>query len=385
MTTAAIGSRRLPRPLPVDVAVAALFCAAAVVEVAAGVDAGPAGAEWTAAFVTTLPLAWRTVCPLPVVIATTTGLALAALIGLDTSEVLVATLAPILAVYSLGAHSGRWAIGTGGFVALACAGVAGAAAGDFSGAALTAIAVVGALVVGRAVRMLGFETDVLEARAVELELERDREARAAVAAERARIARELHDVIGHSISVMGVQAGAVRRRLDVGQEREREALEAVERIGRDAVAEMQRLLGLLRDDGDGSARGALPTLQRVDELVAQVRAAGLDVKLRLDADVGDLSPGRALAAFRVVQEALTNVLKHAPAAHVQVTVRRSAGWLEIEVVDDGKSSAGAPAARGGYGLVAMRERVTMYGGTLAAGRRPDGGFAVSARLPTGAP
>ena len=385
MTTAAIRTLRLPRPLPVDVAVAAVFCAAAVVEVAAGVDAGPAGAEWTAAFVTTLPLAWRTVRPLSVVIVTTTGFALAALLGLDTSEVLVATLAPILAVYSLGAHSGRWAIGTGGFVALACAVVAGAAAGDFSGSALTAIAVVGALVVGRAVRMLGFETDVLEARAVELERERDQEARAAVAAERARIARELHDVIGHSISVMGVQAGAVRRCLDVGQEREREALEAVERVGRDAVAEMQRLLGFLRDDGEGSARGALPTLQRVDELVAQVRAAGLDVKLRLDPDVGDLSPGRALAAFRVVQEALTNVLKHAPAAHVQVTLRRSAGWLEIEVVDDGKPSADAPSERGGYGLVAMRERVTMYGGTLDAGRRPEGGFGVSARLPTGAP
>lgn len=385
MTTASIRSLRLPRPLSVDVGVAAVFCAAAVVEVAAGVDAGPVGAEWTAAFVTTLPLAWRTVCPLSVVIVTTTGFALAALVGLDTSDVLVATLAPILAVYSLGAHSGRWAIGTGGLVALACAVVAGAAAGDFSGSVLTAIAVVGALIVGRAVRMLGFETDVLQARAVELERERDEEARAAVAAERARIARELHDVIGHSISVMGVQAGAVRRRLDVGQEREREALEAVERVGRDAVAEMQRLLGFLRDHGDGSARGALPTLQRVDELVAQVRAAGLDVKLRLDPDVGDLSPGRALAAFRVVQEALTNVLKHAPAAHVQVTVRRCAGWLEIEVVDDGKPSAGGPPARGGYGLVAMRERVTMYGGTLDAGRRPEGGFAVSARLPTGAP
>jgi signal transduction histidine kinase len=208
---------------------------------------------------------------------------------------------------------------------------------------------------------------------------------AAVAAERARIARELHDVIGHSISVMGVQAGAVRRRLGAGQEREREALEAVERVGRDAVAEMQRLLGFLRDDGGDSARGALPTLQRVGELVAQLRRAGLDVDLRLEGDVDDLPPGRALAAFRVVQEALTNVLKHAAGAHVRVTVRRSVCELEIEVIDDGGPSAGDPRASGGYGLVAMRERVAMYGGTLDARPRPEGGFAVSARLPTGAP
>lgn len=385
MTTAAIRSLRVPRPIPVDVVVAAVFCTGAVVELALRVDAGPAGAQWTATFLTTLPLAWRTVCPLPVVIITTVGLALAALMGLDPTEPLVVSLAPILAVYSLGAHSGLWAIGVGGFVALACAVVAGAATGDFSGTAPTAIAVLGALVVGRAVRTLGFETDVLQAQAVELERERDEEARAAVAAERARIARELHDVIGHSISVMGVQAGAVRRRLAPGQERERQALEAVERTGRDAVAEMQRLLGLIRDDDEDSARGALPTLQRVDELAAQLRGAGLDVDLRLEADVGDLPPGRALAAFRVVQEALTNVLKHAPAARVQVTVRRSAGELEIDVVDDGESSARDPWSHGGYGLVAMRERVTMYGGTLDAGPRPEGGFAVSARLPTGAP
>ena len=385
MKTAAIRSLRVPRPTSVDVAVALLFCAGAVVEFAAGTDAGPAEAVWTAAFVTTLPLAWRTVCPLAVVIVTITGFALAALIGLKTGEPLVVTLAPILAVYSLGAHSGRRAVGVGGVVAVAGAMVAGAAGDDVSGSALTAIGVVGALVVGRAVRALGFETDVLQARAVSLERERDEEARAAVAAERARIARELHDVIGHSISVMGVQAGAVRRRLDPGQEREREALEAVERVGRDAVAEMQRLLGFLRDDGEGRVRGALPTLERVDELAGQLRAAGLDVELRLEGEVGDLPPGRALAAFRVVQEALTNALKHAPASHVEVTVRRSGRELEIDVVDDGEPSAGDPWASGGYGLVAMRERVTMYGGTLEARRRPDGGFAVSARLPTGAP
>jgi signal transduction histidine kinase len=385
MTPAAIRSAPVPRPVPVDVAVAAVFCAAAVVEIAAEVDAGPAGAQWTAAISTTVPLAWRTVCPLPVVIVTATGFLLAALIGLEPGEPLVATLAPLLAVYSLGAHSGWPAIGGGVVVALAGAVLARAAAGDLAGTTLTLIAIVTALTAGRAVRMLGFETDVLEARAVELERERDEQARAAVAAERARIARELHDVIGHSISVMGVQAGAVRRRLGAGQEREREALEAVERVGRDAVAEMQRLLGFLRDDGGDSARGALPTLQRVGELVAQLRRAGLDVDLRLEGDVDDLPPGRALAAFRVVQEALTNVLKHAAGAHVRVTVRRSVCELEIEVIDDGGPSAGDPRASGGYGLVAMRERVAMYGGTLDARPRPEGGFAVSARLPTGAP
>jgi signal transduction histidine kinase len=201
--------------------------------------------------------------------------------------------------------------------------------------------------------------------------------------ERARIARELHDVIGHSISVMGLQAGAVRRLLTPEQEREREALLSVERTGRDAVGEMRRLLGILRANGAEPELEAMPTVQRAGDLVADLRRAGLDVELHVEGELDDLPPGRALAAFRILQEALTNVLKHAPGAHVEAVLRRAGPELEIEVVDSGGTRPAEPAG-GGHGLVGMRERVALYGGTLEAG--PEGpGFSVLARFPaTGA-
>jgi signal transduction histidine kinase len=227
---------------------------------------------------------------------------------------------------------------------------------------------------------MGFESETLEARAAELERERDEKARLAVAEERARIARELHDVIGHSISVMGVQAGAVRRLLRPEQEREREALLAVERTGRDAVDEMRRLLGFLRQGEQGEGPSPLPTLGRVDDLVADMRRAGLQVELCVEGALEDLPPGRGLAAFRILQEAITNVLKHAPGAHVRVFLLRTSAELQIKVVDDGNGRS--PAATGtGYGIIGMRERVAMYGGTLEVGPGAEDGFSVLARLP----
>jgi signal transduction histidine kinase len=204
-----------------------------------------------------------------------------------------------------------------------------------------------------------------------------------VAEERARIARELHDVIGHSISVMGVQAGAVRRLLTPEQAREREALLAVEHIGRDAVEEMHRLLGFLRSNGERVTPATPLTLQRVDDLVAEMRRAGLEVDLDVDGQLDDLSAGRALAAFRILQEAFTNVLRHAPGARVSASLRRTAAELQIEVIDDGGVGPGARAGSGGHGLVGMRERAALYGGTLEAGPRAEGGFMIVARLPAG--
>ena len=246
-----------------------------------------------------------------------------------------------------------------------------------------AASVLGALAVGRAVREMGFEADMLEARTSQLERERDEKAQAAVAEERARIARELHDVIGHSISVMGVQAGAVRRLLAPEQEREREALLAVERTGRDAVEEMHRLLGFLRSNGERVIPGTPLTLQRVNDLVAEMRRAGLQVDLHVDGQLDDLPAGRALAAFRILQEALTNVLRHAPGARVSASLRRTAADLQIEVVDDGGTRPVTSSGGGGQGLVGMRERAALYGGTLEAGPRPERGFMVVARLPAG--
>jgi signal transduction histidine kinase len=376
---------RVPlRPGSVDVALALLLATGAQLEVWAGGMPGPAAAKLTLAVLTTVPLAWRTVAPVAAVVVTTGGYALAVVMGVPADEPLIPLLAPLVAIYSLGAHGSVLGIVAGGAAALVGYSVANAwGTGAEASELVVAVAMVlGTLAVGRAVRELGFETDLLEARTAQLERERDERAKAAVAEERARIARELHDVIGHSISIMGVQAGAVRRLLAPEQEREREALLAVERTGRDAVAEMRRLLGLLRSHDDERALGELPTLQRLDDLVAELRGAGLDVDLRIEAELDDLSPGLALAAFRVIQEALTNALKHAPGTHVRATLRRTPGEVQIEVVDDGSQHPAPSRDGGGQGLVGMRERVALYGGALEAGPRADRGFVVLARLPT---
>jgi signal transduction histidine kinase len=382
----ATASLRVPgRPRAVDTALALLFAVVAQLEVWAGAMPGPAGAKLLLALATTLPLAWRTVAPLPAVVATTSGYALAVVLGVPSDEPLVPMLAPLLAVYSLGAHGTRTGILAGVAAAIAAYSVASLAGPDQGtfGVIAISLGVVGAAAVGRAVRELGFETDLLEARTSQLERERDEMAQVAVAEERARIARELHDVIGHSISVMGVQAGAVRRRLAAEQEAERDALLAVERVGREAVDEMQRLLGLLRANGEKSTTSAALTAARVEELAAEMRRAGLEVELQVQGDLESLPPGRALAAFRILQEALTNVLKHAPGACVDAKLRRTPSELRIEVVDDGHSDGPAGRGAGGHGLVGMRERAVLYGGTLEAGPRPGRGFAVVARLPEG--
>jgi signal transduction histidine kinase len=376
------------RPGVVELSLALLLFAAGALEAWFDDVPGPGAAQVVAVVLTTVPLAWRTVLPVTTVAVTTGGLAAAAIIGLPFGELLIPGFAPLLAVYSVGVQSTARGLVTAALIGLAAFATAVFADPDarLSHLLLSAGAMLAALAVGRAVRVMGFETDTLEARAAQLERERDEGARVAVEAERARIGRELHDVIGHSISVMGVQAGAVRRVLAPELEREREALLAVERTGRDAVTEMRRLLGFLRPDDDGAApTEPLPTLKRLDDLVVEVRRAGLDVELYIEGDLDDLSAGRALAAFRIVQEAFTNALRHAPGAHVRAALCSTRGELRIEVVDDGSGRAPASPDRGGYGLIGMRERVTLYGGTLEAGPRPDLGFAVVARLPTADP
>lgn len=211
-------------------------------------------------------------------------------------------------------------------------------------------------------------------------LERDqRDAQAAVVEERARIARELHDVVAHSVSVMVVQAGAVRRLLRADQERERDALMAVEGIGREALTEMRRLLEILREPDESGALSPQPTLDRVDALVEQVREAGLPVQLNVEGQVVPLPPGVDLCAFRIVQEALTNTIKHAGPARAEVHVRYGGEEVEIEVSDNGKGMNGA--GDDGHGLLGMKERAILCGGTLETGDAPGGGFAVRARLP----
>ena len=213
------------------------------------------------------------------------------------------------------------------------------------------------------------------------EREREVAAREAVVEERARIARELHDAIAHNVSMMVVQAGAERRVLDPSQESTRDVLETVEEIGRNALTEMRRLVGMLRTDDDDPL-APQPGLGDLPTLVGQVREAGLPVELRVEGEPRSLPVGLELSAYRIVQEALTNALKHAGEARASVRVRYADDSLELEVVDDG---AGAPAelASGGHGLVGMRERVALYGGRFEAGRRPAGGFTVRVLLPIG--
>jgi signal transduction histidine kinase len=212
-----------------------------------------------------------------------------------------------------------------------------------------------------------------------LEREREAEARAAVAEERARIARELHDVVGHSVSVMTVQASAVRRRLNPDQDQEREALEIVEQTGREALAEMRRLVGVLRRPEEAPALAPQPSLEHLDRLVSQARESGLPVELKIDGDPTQLPPGLDLTAYRLVQEGLTNAIKHAKASKADVVVRYGDGEVEITVLDDGPG--GGDGGGGGHGLVGMRERVAVYGGELEAGPRAEGGYALRARLP----
>jgi signal transduction histidine kinase len=223
---------------------------------------------------------------------------------------------------------------------------------------------------------------LLGERAERAERERELRAREAVADERARIARELHDVVAHDVSVMVVQAQGAARVLEGDQPEVREALAAIEATGREAVDDMRRLLGVLRRSDDELALAPQPSLGQLDSLVAGVREAGLPVELEVVGEPIALPPGVDLSAYRIVQEALTNALKHAGPARARVVVRYEADAVELEVSDDGP---GVPDTVGtGHGLVGMRERVALYGGDLEAGERREGGWALRARLPLGA-
>jgi signal transduction histidine kinase len=226
----------------------------------------------------------------------------------------------------------------------------------------------------------------LEDRAARLEAERDTQARIAAVAERARIARELHDVIAHNVSVMVVQADGASYALDADPGRAREALAAISATGRQALAEMRRLLGVLRreEEGGTSERAPQPGIGELGELLDKARGAGLPVSFTVEGEPQPLPGGIALAAYRIVQESLTNTRKHAgPVASASVTLRYSDAALVLAISDDGRGDLGGAAMPGatGHGLTGMRERVAMYGGSVAAGPRPAGGFEVVATLP----
>jgi signal transduction histidine kinase len=326
----------------------------------------------------TLALGWRRRAPLVVL-----AVAIAASVVANVAAVLDAATTPavalVVAAYSVGAHTEgmRTSIGAAGVAALIAANVLE----QFSLGDLLFITMIlgGAWLAGQAIRYRRDRERTLERLTVDLEREREEKARAAVAAERVRIARELHDVVAHAISVIVLQTRGGRRSLATDPTETREALDTIEATGSEALAEMRRLLGMLRRDDEEIALAPQPSLRHLDALAGQMREAGLPVELAVEGEPIDLPPGVDLSAYRIVQEALTNALKHAGPATARVVVRYAKKDLELEIADTG---VGARASDGeGYGLVGMRERVSLYGGRIDAGPRGAGGFAVSARLP----
>jgi signal transduction histidine kinase len=225
------------------------------------------------------------------------------------------------------------------------------------------------------------QTEAAQERADRAEWQRRHESRVAVAEERARIARELHDVVAHSVSVMVLQVGALRHRLPAEDTVGREALLNVELAGRNALTEMRQLLEAMRGEGDRLDLVPQPGLADIEALLADVRRAGLDAELHVHGQVVDLPPGLALSAYRIAQEGLTNVMKHAHTHRAEVHLRYATDRLELEVRDDGRGPTTGDGL--GHGLVGVRERVKLYGGTMTAGATATGGFALRARLPLG--
>ena len=250
-----------------------------------------------------------------------------------------------------------------------------------NGVQFTLVPLVAMLIARRAVRDRQLRAEALAARAELLEREQELRAGEAVAEERARIARELHDLVAHNVSVMVVQAGAERHALGEDQESTRATLASIEQAGRQALAEARRLLGMLRRKGDHEELEPQPSVDQLDLLIEQVERAGLPVKLDVEGERVPLPAGVDLCAYRIVQEGLTNALKHAGPARAEVHLRYAPRALDVEVRDDGR---GAPQVNGdgaGQGLIGMRERVALYGGALETGPIEGGGFEIRAHLP----
>ncbi|HEU4948749.1 MAG TPA: sensor histidine kinase [Kribbella sp.] len=235
-------------------------------------------------------------------------------------------------------------------------------------------------VAGYALRERSAQAEAAEERAAYAEREREATARVAVAEERARIARELHDIVAHAVSVMVLQVGAVRHRLPRAMEEEGDALKAVEQTGRTALAEMRQLLGAMRDDGEDLELAPQPGLDSLDSLLTEVSRASLPVRLHVEGGPVPLPRAIDLSAYRIIQEGLTNTLKHAHASHADVVVRYGSDELCIEVRDDGDSTT-ATGDGLGHGLVGVRERVKIHGGEMTASAVNGGGFVLRTRLP----
>jgi signal transduction histidine kinase len=376
-----------PSPIAIDVAVAIVACVAAELELALGSGIqGPAWVNAVAAAGATLPIAVRRRWPLAAAVTVAAVVAWQeALNGDLTENSITPLLSATMVVYALAAYSDRRRA-FAGLVAvvlliwtevLVSDNITG---GDF---VFTALLVFGPWLVGRIVATREELAAELSDKADRLEREQEKQAELAVAQERSRIARELHDVVAHNVSVMVVQAAAARRMIDHDTAKAKDALGSVEQTGRAALREMRRMVGMLGQVEDELLLTPQPSMDELDSLIERAREAGLQVDLEVEGERKRLESGVDLSAFRIVQEALRNTLKHAGPARASVKLRYGENDVEVDVSDNGRGVRAATenGAVTGQGLVGMRERVAMLGGEIEAGYRKDGGFGVHARLP----
>jgi signal transduction histidine kinase len=375
-TVSAVDVRPLLRPPRSDALIAAAFVTAALAEAVFAETARPPLAHALIAAPAMAALAWRRRFPLGVAVVV-----VLANFAINPEGLFSTLLAIVLVAFTIGAETdlARARIGLA-LLALPLFGAFVAEGLEPSDIAAMIVFLGGPWAIGVAFRQRSRRVAEAVERAARLERERAADTAAAAAEERARIARELHDIVSHSISVIAVQTQAVRRRLRPDQEREASDLAAVETTARQAMAEMRRLFGVLRSEEDALALTPQPGLGELDRLLEQVRAAGLPVELDIEGERAELPPGVDLAAYRIVQEGLTNALRHAGPASASVRLRYGGEELEVVVEDDGSGPNGSAPA-GGHGLVGIRERVTLYGGSFEAGPGAGGGFRLAARLP----
>jgi signal transduction histidine kinase len=373
---------RLARPPLLDILLGVSLATAGVVELWARGDGvygrGSSLVNVPLVLLATLPLAWRRRAPLGVLVVMTCGFILPQLVAPLTISFWGDFLPYSVAIYTLAAYESPRRAGLGVAFALVAFGLAYSARSEFRTANNIAFDMV-VLAVAYGGGTVARRRAELEVRAAVLEHERKEAARASVIEERARIARELHDVVSHTISLIVVQAGAAERVLNHDRSQVERALNRIQRAGREAIDEMQLLLGTFDGGQDSALLGPQPTLSRLDELTQQLRDAGLHVDLEVEGIRDALPAPIELSAYRVIQEALTNALKHGTGGRAHVTVCYRQDALELSVVNP-CSLANRNGDRGGRGLIGMRERVLLLDGTFDAGRR-DATYRVQARIP----
>ena len=379
MAVTAVTSR-FTRVLPPrnDLALSAGLLVAAEIEVALAVAENKAVAA-AAAVVINGALAWRRRAPTAVAVVSTVAFGVQTAAGVPQNAQVVVLLSLLVAMYSVGAYQPLRRAVAGLLLAITVpAAVLAAENTTPSDGVFAALVVAAPWLAGVLVHRQQSQATAAQTRARLAEAQAAMQAQEAVDAERARIARELHDVVTHNLSAVVVQAAAAEALLAVDPERARVPVQAIQSTGRHALQDMAGLLGLLRADTPGEQLGPQPSLDDIEDLVAQARRAGQDVDLRIEGAPRDLPSGVGLSAYRVVQEALTNARKHAAGATAVVVVSHTREAVRLVVRDNGGGHAGP--AGSGHGLVGMRERVTLYGGTLDAGPC-DQGWQVSACFP----